>query len=768
MNFDFSPLRKRLGISGRVSTSQNSQTSLDNTERNTDAIKENLKDKIRQLTCSYINSKRYAQLRDIREYIIKTLKEDFPQIEKYQWIDESIKQTCINYCSRKYNTTYQVVNKYNCLFAVNNNRITDDSILELYEPSKHGYWDIDETTGKPYLKKPPVKREYLKWLVHLYSNKWHESKESLRETINNLKEDIMSYIENSQFNKDSYRKLTSNIPYFSVRIISPNISRLFKENSLKEIVNTVINTNKNNYEISIRNFTSQVRRLQREGYGNINSFITLIAHVINPEFYIPISDDIGTVVVKKWWKEITEEVNPNYSGNKERCVGQDSRNLQCLEQFLIELNKLRIDLGIESMMEIAFLLNSRKKDENDCSERRRLSSNNVNFEAFTENQEITTEISISENSLTFPCNTIFYGPPGTGKTYSVRKRAVEIIKKGEVKDVTSEFRKLLFTSPKDKNWKIAFVTFHPSTSYETFMEGIWAETDEEGNIHYEVKDGIFKIATYHALWYALDKEIRKNGFTDYRDLKRTVQKYLNKHFRGESYFNFNEAENVVLIIDEINRGNIPSIFGELITLIEETKRLGSEEEMSLILPYSREIFSVPKNLYIIGTMNTADRSIVLLDAALRRRFNFEEFLPDTSLLYDIRVGNLNIGKFLEKLNKKIKERKGKDFTIGHAYFLPLKRTPQNMKLEELITILANKVLPLLQEYFYDDWSSLIEILGGNEEIENYIIDEYGEIKFLDMKENKERVLSILERFTSDTANPQSNPNKEQNETSRSL
>ncbi|MEO2068716.1 MAG: AAA family ATPase, partial [Desulfurobacteriaceae bacterium] len=505
-------------------------------------------------------------------------------------------------------------------------------------------------------------------------------------------------------------------------------------------------TANNNYREKIEEFINEVKKLQREGYGNVNAFITSLAHIINPEFYIPVSDNIATIVIKKWWEKITEHHNPTYGGRKDRCVGDDSRNLSCLKYFLIELNDLRIKLGFNSMVKVGFLLNRRKQEEKECLEKQE--EETVSF-SFPQNDlgETRTENAHSEFNL----NTIFYGPPGTGKTYNIRKRAVEIVKKSKkVGNIEEEFKRLLFTSESDGDWRIAFITFHPSTSYETFMEGIWAETDENGNIRYKVKDGIFKVVTYHALWHALEKSKREKGFEDYEDMKKQVQKYLREHFKGNSSFDFENAENVVLIIDEINRGNIPSIFGELITLIEDAKRLGEKEEMCLILPYSREIFSVPKNLYIIGTMNTADRSIVLLDAALRRRFNFEEFLPDENLFKGISIGDLNFKAFLEKLNRKIKEKKGKDFTIGHAYFISLKKVPEEKKTEEFINILANKVLPLLQEYFYDDWETLIEILGGEEkeEIESYLIDKYGEIKYSKMVLNKEKILNILVKFTS--------------------
>jgi len=710
------------GLSNNKSNGQEGNKLENKQEAKINMSSNDIKERIRELTCKYIKENKKAKLKEIREYIRKQINQD------YEWIDQAIKQVCVNYCSRVGNTTLERIKDRNCLFAVNNRQITDETYFELYNPSVHGRWELDKSSGKPYLSELPSIKKYLNWLRETYERSWKEGNEDILSNLNNLKK----LIENEFFEMETYKDLCNKIPYFAHFHGNSNIARLFKERKLDKIVSIARETNDDNYNQKIEEFAKEIKNLQNEGYGGINSFITSIAHIINPEFYIPISNKIATVVVKKWWRSITERHNPTYR-NKERCVGGNSDNIPCLKHFLIELVSNRINSEITSMAEIAFLLNRRKQDEKECSERQREETNN----------------SSSQNR-----NTIFYGPPGTGKTFSVRRRAVEIVEKNrEEENIEERFKKLLFSPENNKDWRIAFITFHPSTSYETFMEGIWAETDENGNIRYKVKDGIFKVVTYYALWHALEDSERQGGFEDYEDMKRKVQENLRKHFEGNSKFNFETAENIVLIIDEINRGNIPSIFGELITLIEDTKRLGEREELSLILPYSGEIFSVPKNLYIIGTMNTADRSIVLLDTALRRRFNFEEFLPDETLLEGISVENLELKPFLSKLNNKIKEKKGKDFMIGHAYFLSLRNIPEERKLDEFIKILSNKVLPLLQEYFYDDWETLIEILGGEEggeRVERYLINRYGEIKYSEMNSNKEEVIDILLNFTNNS------------------
>ena len=159
----------------------------------------------------------------------------------------------------------------------------------------------------------------------------------------------------------------------------------------------------------------------------------------------------------------------------------------------------------------------------------------------------------------------------------------------------------------------------------------------------------------------------------------------------------------VLIIDEINRGNVSRIFGELITLIEPSKRAGAAEALSTTLPYSKQPFSVPDNIYLIGTMNTADRSLAGLDIALRRRFVFREMPPRPQLLDDIEVAGVNIGQLLRVMNQRIEVLLDRDHCLGHAYFMPLKGDPTLARLE---SIFRNQILPLLQEYFFEDWQRI--------------------------------------------------------------
>ena len=169
--------------------------------------------------------------------------------------------------------------------------------------------------------------------------------------------------------------------------------------------------------------------------------------------------------------------------------------------------------------------------------------------------------------------------------------------------------------------------------------------------------------------------------------------------------------NRVFIIDEINRGNISKIFGELITLIEPSKRINASEELRAILPYSGQNFGVPDNIYIVGTMNTADRSIAIIDTALRRRFCFVEMQPEPALLQDVFVDGINIAQMLETLNKRVSVLLDRHHTIGHSYLLPLKT---DSTIDNLAGIFENNIVPLLQEYFYDDYEKIQFVLGDNQ------------------------------------------------------
>ncbi len=466
---------------------------------------------------------------------------------------------------------------------------------------------------------------------------------------------------------------------------------------------------------------------------------------------------------------------------------------------------------------------------------------NQRFVRYGENQEIVnSSIEVNIMEMNYPLNQILYGPPGTGKTYNSIKLALKIINDEEEKNLDwnnwSDCKTLY--DKRVNEGRIGFVTFHQSMSYEDFIEGIKPvePSSDKENLSYSIQDGIFKNISLAAanrnnlnfeLAYSklledlktndngieikepnfkikidlsengidLDvesstyiKKINKSGLKIVSESQRFVGTW-GKNYKSifklltEKYGYRNEIENIkknyVLIIDEINRGNVAQIFGELITLIEDTKRMGMPEALKVMLPYSKKYFEVPDNLYIIGTMNTADRSVEALDAALRRRFSFTEMPPETHLLnpynrlgkawadfwietdskdfwkkwHSVESGILDLAglskdekayteltknwkenqltewrqitnyesifansiidsnngirldRLLNTINIRIEKLLDKDHQIGHSYFLSVNST------EDLKAAFQNKIIPLLKEYFFGDYSKIGLVLG---------------------------------------------------------
>ena len=390
-------------------------------------------------------------------------------------------------------------------------------------------------------------------------------------------------------------------------------------------------------------------------------------------------------------------------------------------------------------------------------------------------------------------NQILYGPPGTGKTYHTISKALSIIESKSSEELAKEERAALkerYQGYVDKG-QIVFTTFHQSMSYEDFVEGIKPKTINE-KVVYEVEPGIFKNICDKALstkgnfdevlerfelhtaegvlekpftikskatnfdieyrgtnvfyvqphsstkenaWYPVNIENIRKAFETgiYEKIYnstyvREIIAYLEREYKLRRDIGVGEEPHI-LIIDEINRGNVSAIFGELITLIEESKRAGKPEALEVTLPYSKQKFSVPSNLYIIGTMNTADRSVEALDTALRRRFAFMEMMPEPELIrtdgilkgvngmLEIEEGvKINLVNVLETINKRITALLDADHQIGHSYFINVR------SIKELVGAFNNCIIPLLKEYFYHDEEKIALVLG-----EGFVTEEQKEI-----------------------------------------
>lgn len=369
----------------------------------------------------------------------------------------------------------------------------------------------------------------------------------------------------------------------------------------------------------------------------------------------------------------------------------------------------------------------------------------------------------------FPLNQILYGPPGTGKTYNSVIYAVAICKGEDVEKLKKEckdkekYEKIL-KEYKDlqEQGRIEFITFHQSYGYEEFIQGIKPSVDK-GQVVYNVEDGIFKAFCEDELtdemWNDFTQKVKEFVYTDGGGSHKVVwdeknQKYYVKGIQNAEYLGAGKdevkeiqegtyngkggsapytekvaneilrtlrlpkkGEPKVFIIDEINRGNVSKIFGELITLIEEGKRISAEDPnqgMTVKLPYKDEngedvVFGVPDNVYILGTMNTADRSLVQLDAALRRRFRFIEMMPKPEKLD--KVGDIDLQKLLKAINERISVLVDREHQIGHSYFMKVET------LEDLKETFEYEIIPLLQEYFYEDYKDINTVLNENGFIE---------------------------------------------------
>lgn len=382
------------------------------------------------------------------------------------------------------------------------------------------------------------------------------------------------------------------------------------------------------------------------------------------------------------------------------------------------------------------------------------------------------ELSLSSeiNLLLKKKQIILYGPPGTGKTYNTKEQSVRITVLGS--GISESLNRDEINQQYDdikKKEQIEFVTFHPSYSYEEFVEGITIDVDPSGKpseqLNYKLKQGIFKQMVIRALGASIDTDVTTDSLgtilQKYREeISSFVNEYETQKEKAEAIKDWwNDKPRFVLIIDEINRGDMSKIFGELITLLEADKRIGMENELTVKLPYSQEEFVIPPNLYVIGTMNTADKSIALIDVALRRRFGFIEMSPNLEILRNEYINKnkeiledegvldgleLSI-KSLEFINQRIANDPsvGRDKQIGHSFLFKVQTK------NDLILVWKNEILPLLEEYYYGQYSKINELLfnsasdskwlnktNGISDFETYesLIDFLGKVHKVDKNE----------------------------------
>ncbi|MDD9194250.1 AAA family ATPase [Aliivibrio sp. S3MY1] len=383
----------------------------------------------------------------------------------------------------------------------------------------------------------------------------------------------------------------------------------------------------------------------------------------------------------------------------------------------------------------------------------------------------------NENTMS-PLNQILYGPPGTGKTYHTIEAAVKAAEPTFTWATRDELKAEYVRLVADKRIRFVtfhqsygYEEFVEGLSAKTEgnqiayyeKDGIFKTISEDAD-KYRVTKTVESDRDFDSLWanfltalsqgengikvntvrtfftvtdvdnntirfekdkgdstHSLSVKTLKAVFNGEREIKGGLNPYyssLIKHlsaYSNQTNTVHTERKNFVLIIDEINRGNISKIFGELITLIEPSKRKGAEEEIELVLPYSGDTFSVPDNLHIIGTMNTADRSLAMMDTALRRRFDFIEMMPKPELFNNKQIKGIDLTRLLNALNKRIEALYDREHTLGHAFLFPVYNEQDEDKAFKLLkAAFKNKIIPLLEEYFYDDWNKIRLVLGDNQ------------------------------------------------------
>jgi len=531
-----------------------------------------------------------------------------------------------------------------------------------------------------------------------YKRDWIKDRNKIFENL----EEASRLLLKDELNEDDVQRIRALVEDIYCKRITWGTPDMYTREDLRNLLEFAQKIEKSNFDYMFPKVVEALEAVRIEGV-KLATLSTLMS-IVNPKAILPACQGVLGKELQTYFG-----FEPFWGGNTDYSK---------YSIFIKTIRKVSQELGIEDMAEVTYYLkhfssSSFRKLNRNCDE--------VCIDVGGENI-----LEILNSLLKNKKQAILYGPPGTGKTWLARRYV-----------------------SKYAGGRYEFMTFHPSYSYEEFVEGL-RPVPVDGGLNFVIEDGIFKRLVIRALCEALipaEDDISKtaeellelldkieqgyNVYCDYSRKKRELWNQILKMDRKDLKSLFENSASFYLVIDEINRGDVSRIFGELITLLESDKRLGEKYQLVVTLPYSKEPFCVPPNLFILATMNTADRSIALIDVALRRRFGFVEVMPDYSILEkellseempeDIRKIRKLAVDALRAINEKVRELYDRDHQIGHSYLLRLKTADDATK--TLKEIWYHEIIPLLQEYFYDSPDKLEDVLKSFVKVEknNYEI-----------------------------------------------